>query len=193
LASDPQRDVGQAALWDLTRSLAAGDDEAWRQFHRDHGPRIFAQLLASTNGNNDLANEALQQTYLRVARNVRVCDSEAMFGAWLRIVANSALNDCIRRRASYWNLRRRNAAEPEIPPDAADEERLVAALDASMQQIDPEDRAILQAKYFKGEDVKDIAQQRGISPKAAESRLTRARAELRRLLEAALNDHEQET
>ena len=192
LASDPQDAVPRSTLWELTKNLAAGDDAAWRQFHREHGPRIFRQLLASTHGNYDLANEALQQTYLRVARNVRVCDSEAMFRSWLRILAKSALNDCLRRNFSFWNLLRRNAAEPGASFDAIDEDHLVSALDSSLRRIDPDDRALLQSKYFNGEDVRDIAVRLSITPKAAESRLTRARHELRRLLEKALRDHERE-
>lgn len=192
LASDPQAAVVQSTLWELTRQLAAGDDGAWRQFHRDYGPRIFRQLLASTRGNHDIAIEALQQTYLRVARNVRACDSDAMFGSWLRIVARSALNDCLRKKASFWSLLQRKAAEPETLTGALDDDSLVAALDITLQQINPEDRALLYAKYFDGEEVKQIAARLSISAKAVESRLTRSRLELRRLLDKNLKDNERE-
>ncbi len=171
--------------------LAAGNDEAWRQFHRDFGPGIFRQLLAATRGNYDLASEALQQTYLRAAKNVRACDSEPMFRAWLRLVSRSALSDCRRRSWSFWNLLQRRSAEPnDAGAEAADEERLFAALDSSLLKLDPDDRALLEAKYFSGADVRTIAAQLAISPKAAESRLTRARRELRRLLEGAPKTHE---
>ena len=79
-----------SALRKLTTSLARGDDPAWAQFHRDYGPGIFRQLLAETRGDHDLASEALQQTYLRVARHARPCDSAPMFAGWLRVVARSA-------------------------------------------------------------------------------------------------------
>ena len=74
-------------LRELTSGLARGDDTAWTQFHRDYGPGIFRQLLAETRGDHDLASEALQQTYLRVARHARPCDSAPMFAGWLRLVA----------------------------------------------------------------------------------------------------------
>lgn len=191
VAANPQDPAGRSPLQDLTRQLALGSDAAWERFHGEYGPDIFRQLLAATWGDHHLASEALQQTYLRVAKNVRVCESEEMFRGWLRIVARSALNDCRRRKGSWFRLLQRRAVEPE---DAAgqtrDETRLFHALDAALAQIDPQDRALLQAKYFADANVVSIAERLAISPKAAESRLTRARAELRRRLEAALKSHE---
>ena len=178
-------------LRELTTGLAQGDDAAWAQFHREYGPGIFRQLLASTGGDHDLATEALQQTYLRVARHVRPCDAAAMFGAWLRIVARTALHDCRRRRVSFRTLLQRRHADPsDAPSDEKEEERLLTALDQALSQLVPEDRSLLEAKYFAGTEVRIIASQLAVSPKAVESRLTRARAQLRRHLLAALPRHD---
>jgi RNA polymerase sigma-70 factor (ECF subfamily) len=174
----------------LTTALARGDDAAWERFHHEFGPGIFRQLLAVTRGDHDLASEALQQTYLRVARHVRSCDSEVEFGAWLRVVARTALSDCRRRRQSFWHLLRRRGAEPEFPNLEAEDERLLVALDAALADLEPADRSLLEAKYLAGAAVQTIAAGLGISNKAAESRLTRARAELRRVLRDALSRHE---
>jgi RNA polymerase sigma factor (sigma-70 family) len=174
-------------LRELTTKLAAGDDAAWNQFHREQGPMIFRQLLAATRGDHDLASEALQQTYLRVARHVRPCEVEPMFGAWLRIVARTALSDCRRRRMSFWQLLMRRRAEPETnDDDATDEERLQRALEIALAALDEAERALLEGKYLAGRDVRTLAGELGITPKATESRLTRARANLRQLLLAAL-------
>ncbi|ATC65444.1 hypothetical protein CMV30_16655 [Nibricoccus aquaticus] len=174
----------------FTTALARGDDPAWAAFHRDYGPALFRQLLATTRGDHALASEALQQTYLRVARHVRPCDSDTMFAAWLRTVARSALHDCLRKRRSFWQLLQRRHADPSDKlsdePAPADDDRTLAALDAALARLSPDDRALLEAKYFSGTDVRSLADRLAISPKAAESRLTRARAELRRLLETSL-------
>lgn len=176
----------------LTTGLARGDDVAWTRFHRDYGPALFRQLLAATRGDHHLAGEALQQTYLRVARHARPCDSAAMFAAWLRVVAHSALNDCRRRRRSFWSLLTRRHADPTDTPVVADtdEPALLAALDTALSELTPEDRALLQAKYYTATDVRSLAAKLTISEKAVESRLTRARAALRQRLVAALARHE---
>jgi RNA polymerase sigma-70 factor, ECF subfamily len=177
----------------LTSGLARGDDAAWTQFHRNYGPIIFRQLLAATRGDHDLASEALQQTYLRVARSVRPCESEAMFVRWLRVVARSVLLDCWRRRRSFWQMLQRRHADPSGPArlEGDDgEDRVLACLDTALSQLDADDRVLLEAKYFAGSDVRTLAEKLSISAKAAESRLTRARAELRRRMVEALARHE---
>lgn len=178
-------------LRELTAALARGDDAAWAEFHRDYGPGLFRYLLGGTRGDYDLAAEALQQTYLRIARYARPCDSAPMFGGWLRTVASSALNDCRRRRKSYWGLLSRPEAAPEDPTaNSATDDRVFAALDTALTQLDAVDRTLLEDKYFAGADVRGLAAKLAITPKAVESRLTRARAELRRHLTIALSRHE---
>ena len=176
----------------LTSALARGDDAAWMEFHRDFGPGLFRQLLAATQGDYALASEALQQTYLRVARNARACDSLPMFEAWLRVVGRSALSDCRRRRQTWW--RRFAVREDDILAEkvsAADEneQAVLAHLDRAMTEIDPADRRLLEAKYLRGESIRSLAAQLTISEKAVESRLTRARATLRSRLLQTLQRH----
>lgn len=176
----------------LTSGLARGDDDAWAQFHREYGPGIFRHLLAATRCDHDLATEALQQTYLRIARHARPCDVPAMFAGWLRIVTRSALHDCLRRRQSFWKLLARRHADPSetATTSLVDEDRLHASLDEALLKLSPADRALLETKYFSGAEVRAIAETLSLSPKAVESRLTRARAELRRHLLASLSRHD---
>lgn len=175
----------------LTTGLAKGDDPAWAQFHRDYGPAIFRQLLAATRGDHDLASEALQQTYLRVARHARPCDNERMFLAWLRLVTRTALSDCQRRRTSFGQLLSRRRDDPSgDATDTAADEKLQAALESALATLSEADRSLLEAKYFSGLSVRAIAERLELTPKAVESRLTRARAELRQTLLNALARHD---
>lgn len=178
-----------SALRDLTARLARGEDRAWAEFHREYGPVVFRQLLGATRGNHELASEALQQTYLRVARHVRPCDAQPMFLSWLRVVARTALSDCRRRRQSFWHLLRRRADEPETD-GAENDEALMQAVEHALTLLAAGDRALLEAKYFSGESVRVIADRLQITPKAVESRLTRARAELRQQLSSKISRHE---
>ena len=178
-------------LRELTVGLARGDDAAWSRFHRDYGPGVFRHLLAAAQGDHDLATEALQQAYLRIARYARPCDSAPMFAAWLRVVARTALQDCRRRRTSFWNLLQRRHADPSAATvSTEEEERTLEALDIALTRLAPEDRALLEAKYFSGSSVQIIAENLTLSTKAVESRLTRARAELRRHLLPLLPRHD---
>jgi RNA polymerase sigma factor (sigma-70 family) len=190
IPADSPSEASAAELRGLTGAMARGEDEAWSQFHREFGPTIFRQLLALTHGDHDVAKEALQQTYLRVARHVRPCDAEPMFRSWLRTVARTALQDCWRRRRSFTDLLFRRRQEPPELADPSADDRLMTELDRALQRLEPADQALLEAKYFSGLDVRSIAYNLSLTPKAVESRLTRARAALRRELLDSLRRHE---
>lgn len=178
-------------LREFAAALAHGDDDAWARFHREHGPEIFRYLLGGARGDYDLAADALQQTYLRVAKYARPCESAAEFAGWLRTLASSALNDCRRRRKSFWS--RFVAAGQEDQAAALveqDHNRVFAALDQALAQLGAKERSLLEEKYFSGADVRSLAAQLDVTPKALESRLTRARAELRRRLSVILSRHD---
>lgn len=174
----------------LTHAMAQGDDDAWLKFHQQYGATLFRRLLAMTRGDDDLAKEALQRTYLRVAKHVRICESELMFQSWVATVARTALQDCWRRRRTFADLLFRQQQEPLESVSSATDHRLTEVLDQALGQIAVADRTLLEAKYFAGNDVRTLAGQMSLTPKAVESRLTRARESLRHEILAALKHHE---
>lgn len=187
----PLRASDATPLHALTSGLARGDDAAWAQFHREYGPLIFRQLLAATRGDHDLVSEALQQSYLRIARHARPCEVEAEFIGWLRVVARTALSDCRRRQRSFLQLLNRRREDPvDTEASTREEEKLQTALDRALATLEADDRALLEAKYLSGLDVRTLAARLELSPKAVESRLTRARAALRETLQNLLSRDE---
>ena len=174
--------AASAELAALTRRMAAGEDDAWQAFHHEYGPVLFRILLAGTRGDPHLAAEARQRAYLRIARHVRVCDQPAMWLGWLRTVAHSALSDARRRDRTFADRILRRPVETDPAPTEAEESALFAALDAALAQLAPAIRALLEAKYLDGKSVQQLAAELDLTPKAVESRLTRAREELRGLL-----------
>jgi RNA polymerase sigma-70 factor (ECF subfamily) len=187
---EKEGDASMGGLRRLTEALVRGEDAAWVEFNGTYGPALFRQLLALTRGDHALTEEALQLTYLRVAKHVRPCETEAMFKAWLRTVARTALQDCWRRQRSFADLLFRKWQEPPELADPANDNHLIEQLDQALFRLDPTDRALLEGKYYSNLAVRTLAGQLGITSKAAESRLTRAREALRRELLTALRQHE---
>jgi hypothetical protein len=67
--------VTTSAIASMTRRLATGQDEAFRQFQALYFDRLYRFLLVVARGDETLAREALQETFLRVARYARTFES----------------------------------------------------------------------------------------------------------------------
>jgi RNA polymerase sigma factor (sigma-70 family) len=108
-----------------------------------------------------------------------------MWLGWLRTVAHSALSDARRRDRSFADRLLRRAAEPDTALTEADESALFTALDCALLQLAPASRSLIESKYLHGKSVVQLASEHSLTPKAVESRLARAREELRALLASA--------
>lgn len=87
-----------------TAALASGDERAFRKFHEAYFDRLLRYLLVTLRGDEAAAREALQDTFMRVARHVRPFDREDVFWSWLTVLARSAARDHLRQRHRYGRL-----------------------------------------------------------------------------------------
>ncbi len=173
----------------LTRRMASGEEGAFAEFHAAYARRLFRYVLVLQRGDEHSACDVLQETLLRVARYVRGFDEETVFWNWLTRLARSAAADYGRKGSRYLRFLERfmshaqdTAAEPEDKP-------LTAILDLALMRLPKSESALLQAKYHRGQSVRDIAATEQVSEEAIESRLARARNTLRQLAFQLLNQH----
>jgi RNA polymerase sigma-70 factor, ECF subfamily len=183
-----------AEICRLTTALAAGDEEGFREFHAAYFDRLFRYLIVVTRGDEEAARDALQETFTRIVRHARRFDCEEKFWSWLTVLARSAAADAGRKRRSYWRLLTNYArswivAESQNEIEDADE-RLHSTLLDGLKDLNDEDRALIEGKYLGRLSVRDLAARAGVSEKAIESRLTRARRELRKILFERLKNEE---
>ena len=166
----------------LTRGLATGDEEAFREFHQRYFDRLFRYLLVMSRGQETEAEEALQETLCRVARYARRFGAEEVFWCWLTALARSAARDGGRKQRRYWTLLQ-NYALRWLPlqkdPDDGAEARLEQTVQGCLAELPPADRALVEAKYLQRLSVRELARQTGLTEKAVESRLVRLRRQLR--------------
>jgi RNA polymerase sigma-70 factor (ECF subfamily) len=166
----------------LTRQLAAGNEVAFREFHAQYFDRLYHFLLVVCHGQEPEAQDALQQTLLRVIRYVRPFESEEVFWCWLKTVARCAARDINRKQKRYATLIEAFAVR-FLPPSQEDHcgegDRLSVALEESLAELPGHERRLLEAKYIEGCTVKELAVETGLSFKAVESRLERLRRAVR--------------
>lgn len=165
----------------LTRRLVAGDEGAFRAFHALYFDRLYQFLLVVTYGEPHAAQEALQETLVRVARYVRRFDDDEIFWSWLKAVARSAARDGNRKQRRYL-ARLRDFALGGLALFAderpAEPDHLRSLLTEALSDLSPPDRLLVEGKYFRGDTVAELAAQTGLTGKAVESRLGRLRQQL---------------
>jgi RNA polymerase sigma factor (sigma-70 family) len=172
------------AVRHLTSGLAAGDEEAFRQFHAAYFDRLLRYLFVATHGDEEAAHDALQETMMRVVRYARRFDSEQVFWGWLTVLARSAVIDAGRKRQRYWRLIKEYALfwigrRADAPDEHDSEGYLLSALQDSLHILSPVDRQLIEGKYLSGASMRDLGAQFQLTERAVESRLLRARRQLR--------------
>lgn len=142
-------------------------------------------------GNEPGASEVLQITMTRVARYLHRFTQEEVFWCWLIRLARNAAIDEYRKHAAHQerlaHYQDHQAAYPADPPDQSDQ-ILRSSLEECLESLPLEDRSLIERKYFDREPLLQIALSLGITEKAAESRLLRARRTLKNLLLKRLHE-----
>ena len=178
--------VKEESVVRMTAAMKKRDEAAWRSFHRAYFDRLFRYQMVLQRGDEDRAADLVQQTMLRVVRHIRRFDDESSFWSWLTCLSRSAAADegrsWLRRLRWFEQLVhltefRRNTDDPMA-------ER-VRKLDQCLASLSPDDRGLVEGKYFDRRSYADLAKQFEISDKAVESRLARVRAKLRGAIQAA--------
>jgi RNA polymerase sigma-70 factor (ECF subfamily) len=133
------------------------------------------------------AEDVAQDAFIRAYRRMHTFRPGEPFRPWLlRIVTNLALND-VRSRQRRAGLAERVGALAEAPPAAPDAG--IAATDesaavlAAMDELSEEDRTVLYLRHFLELPEREIATAIGKRPGTVKSRLHRASARLRKVIE----------
>jgi RNA polymerase sigma-70 factor, ECF subfamily len=172
--------------------VRAGDADAFRLLVERHSRAVFRVAHRMT-GNEQDAEDAVQETFLRVYRQIDGFDGQAQFSTWLyRIAANCAC-DILRART-----RRREYQEPETPDGAPVMEFASAApspervaisgqvrgrVRAALAQLSPVEQTAFVMRHFEGVSIHEISKALGRSSGATRHSVFRAVEKLRRALE----------
>src|ERR671934_15809 len=105
-------DVSEAAA--VLARARQGDSEAFRALVERHSRSVF-QLAYRMTGNEQDAEDVVQETFLRAYKQLSRFESRAGFGTWLhRIAANCSL-DLLRKRKRQDQQADALELEPEDP------------------------------------------------------------------------------
>ncbi len=183
-ASDGGRDGG-------TTPARAREDgwtpPSWDALVREHSGRVH-RLAFRLTGNRDDADDLTQEVFVRVFRSL---DSyqPGTFEGWLhRITTNLFLDQARRRRRLRFDALTEEIAA-RLPDRGAGPERAFEAgrfdidVQAALDQLSPAFRAVVVLADVEGLTYEEVSEVLGLKMGTVRSRLSRARAQLRRRLE----------
>src|SRR5215203_3080861 len=81
----------ETSLVEVVERARTGDAEAFRELVESYSPKLF-RLAYRITGDEQTAEDAVQETFLRAYRSLGRFDARSQFGTWLhRIAVNTAL------------------------------------------------------------------------------------------------------
>ncbi len=186
----------------LVAAFLDGDRGAFEGLVRRHQDRVYGFCLRLL-GSPSLAQEAAQEVFVKVFRNLHRFRGESKFTTWLyRVTLNHCRNVQAYRARRHekrhdsldatseddeGNPRRKELADdgPDAEEDLLTSERLVL-LRAELARLDPIWREILLLRDVEGLSYDEIGQALELSPGTVKSRIHRARAQLKERLRRRL-------
>lgn len=173
----------------LVHLAAKGDTDAFAQLVARYEDKVYSLALRTCSDSEDAA-DAAQDAFLAAWRGLPSFRGEAGFSTWLyRLTVNAAV-DCLRK-----NRRARGQASlddeswgPEPvdgqpgPQEQAEEAELHEAVAAGLRQLSDDHRQVLVLRELRELSYEEIADILDLDLGTVKSRISRARAALRKIL-----------
>jgi RNA polymerase sigma-70 factor (ECF subfamily) len=155
-------------------------EQEWLKIYRETVHPLYGYMGKRTGGNQALTEDIVQESYLRALDSWNLKSVPDIPLAWLKRVARNILIDYLRQK------KRDSKAGSDIYPEAYGEtsgdafESLEMFL--AVASLGQKRARVLEAFYYDGLSVREIAGKMAISERAVEGLLRRARQSLKSLL-----------
>jgi RNA polymerase sigma-70 factor (ECF subfamily) len=174
-----------------------GESEAFGVLVESHSRSVFKLAFRMT-GNEQDAEDVVQETFLRAYRQLDKFDNRASFGTWLyRIAANCSLDLIRSRKRRQESNAPADAEGPELvmtiaasdpaPDRLAFSGEIRKMLEPALNLLSPAERTAFVLRHYEGMGIEEIGQALGVESGAAKHSVFRAVQKLRRALEPAVS------
>lgn len=182
---------------DLVRRVRNGEVSAFEELFNRHQKRVYSIALRVL-GDETEAADATQDVFVKAYQSIGKLSSDAAFVTWLKTMTVNLCRDILRRRArirfdsldatvetSDGQQMRTEVADWSGNPETLLDEKLIReTVGRAIDSLSPEFREAVTLFYLDGSDIAEIAKIVGAPVGTIKSRLSRARAELKRKLES---------
>lgn len=162
---------------ELVRQAAAGDEPAFELLVRRHTDAVW-RMARSMLRDDFLAEEAVQDTFLKAYRNLHAFRGEAKLSTWLLSICHRTCLDRLR-------LKRLNVVSlEEVRRERGREERtdLKVAVETALSDLPADEREAFVLVEVVGHSREEAAEIVGVPASTMRSRVSRAREKLARAL-----------
>ncbi|HKP51696.1 MAG TPA: sigma-70 family RNA polymerase sigma factor [Chloroflexia bacterium] len=175
---------------DLISRARTGDEAAWEMLVREHQEPIFrlAYLLL---GDSHEAEDVAQDTFIRAFRALHTFDIARSMRPWLLTIASNLARNKMRSLSRYLAALRRNArlepavADPAVSPGERSAQQWEAnTLWQAVRRLKTHEQEVVYMRYFLELSEVEMASALQVAPGTIKSRLHRAIAQLRTLVDS---------
>lgn len=167
---------------ELVGRTLAGDDRAFRTLYEAHVDRIF-RLTYRMSGDDDLAREFTQETFVRAYRGLSKFRGDAALSTWLHSIAVSITLNGLRQ------VKRRQGRERSLDdgaqvaaPELVTTPHLRTRLNDAIDRLPELYRTVFLMHDLEGYTHREIAATLEVAEGTSKARLSRAREKLRAML-----------
>jgi RNA polymerase sigma-70 factor (ECF subfamily) len=172
----------------------SGDSDAFRLLVEQHSRAVFRLAFRMT-GNEQDAEDVVQETFLRAYRQLDKYEARSSFATWLYRIASNYSLDLIRMRKRHEEKRERGSKAEErdilqtIPVNAPGPDRIAhsnqvqARVNEALDELSDQERTAFVLRHFEGLSIDEIGETLGTGTNATKHSIFRAVQKLRRSLE----------
>lgn len=189
--AEDRADVDELTLGRARR----GDRDAFRALVERYERPVFALLgrMLLRAGRESLVEDLAQETFVRVFRGLSSFGSDGRnnVAAWILTIAARLAIDELRRQQPFgepFDARVLAIAATTTTDDQSERRRVAAAIENAVEQLGPEYRAAFLLREVHDMDYESIAEALRVDIGTVKSRLSRARAALRRALQGTYDE-----
>ena len=165
-----------------------GDSDAFRALVERHSRSVF-RLAYRMTGNEQDAEDVVQESFLRAFKQLGRFESRANFGTWLyRIVANCSVDLMRSKQARHDQVRGDSldqgamdlpAADVPGPERMAQSAEIQRRVQTALQGLSPLERAAFTLRHYEGRSIEEISAALNLGTSAAKHSVFRAVKKLR--------------
>jgi RNA polymerase sigma-70 factor (ECF subfamily) len=189
----------EAEAQDLLSGLRAGSDTSYEEIVRRYGGRMLGVAIRILRDPED-ARDCVQEAFLQAFKSIERFEGRSSVGTWLhRIAVNSALlklrsrgrrnegslDELMPEFDEYECRIQRGGEGGESAETLASRKEIRAAVREAIDKLPEDYRTVLLLRDIEELDTRETAEALRIGPGAVKTRLHRARAALRKVLQGA--------